>query len=117
MRLEVGQPLAFQGNNIPAGTKLAGLSALVHALAIRAPVRQLSCVSENYVRGTQKREGPWTVFDKRYWPGDTLAGHLTFAVTFAFLAQITQRPVWLEKCLGDRMDDVLGILYDRFAFD
>lgn len=80
MRLELGPPLTFQGTNLPAGTKLAGLSALAHALAIRSPVRQLRCVSENYVRGTQKREGPWTVFDKRYWPGDTLADHLTFAL-------------------------------------
>jgi hypothetical protein len=32
------------------------------------------------VRGSQRQEGGWTVFDKRYWPGDNFADHLTFAL-------------------------------------
>ncbi len=31
-------------------------------------------------RGSRRIEGGWTVFDKRYWPGDTITGHLTFAL-------------------------------------
>ena len=50
------------------------------ASAIAAPVRRPSCVSEQYVRGSHRREGGWTVFDKRYWPGETFADHLTFAL-------------------------------------
>ncbi len=59
---------------------LAGWAALVHALAIPAPVRRLSCVSEKHVSGSHRREGAWTIFDKRYWPGDTFAEHLSFAL-------------------------------------
>ena len=32
------------------------------------------------MRGSQREEGGWTVFDKRYWPGDSLADHLGFAL-------------------------------------
>lgn len=39
-----------------------------------------SCVSEQHVSGGRRAEGGWIVFDKRYWPDDTLAGHLSFAL-------------------------------------
>src|SRR5207253_5891513 len=70
----------FQDNAVPDGARLAGRAALVQALAIPAPVRRPSSVSEKHVRGTQRQEGIWTVFDKRYWPGDGFADHLTFAL-------------------------------------
>jgi hypothetical protein len=53
---------------------------LAQALAIPAPVRGPSCVSEQHVRGSRRAEGAWTVFDKRYWPGDMFAAHLGFAL-------------------------------------
>ena len=80
MRLESAPITIFQDNTIPDGANLAGWAALVHALAIPAPVRRPSCVSEKYVRGSRRRDAAWTVFDKRYWPGDTFADHLTFAL-------------------------------------
>ena len=80
MRLESAPIAVFQENTVPGGTMLAGWAALVHALAIPAPVRRLSCVSEKHVSGSHRREGPWTIFDKRYWPGDTFADHLSFAL-------------------------------------
>ena len=74
-------PIAvFQEKIVPDGTRLVGWAALVHALALRGPVRRPSCVSEQHVRGSHREEGAWTVFDKRYWPGDTFADHLTFAL-------------------------------------
>ena len=57
-----------------------GWSALVTALDIAAPVRQPSCVSEKYVRGTQRRERAWRVFDRRYQPGNAFIDHLIFAL-------------------------------------
>src|SRR6266542_5769926 len=63
-----------------APTRLAGWAALVHGLGIAAPVRRPNCVSEQYVSGSRRQEGPWTVFDKRYWPGENFADHLTFAL-------------------------------------
>jgi len=70
----------FQEKIVPGGARLAGWAALVQAFAIRGPVRRPSCVSEQHVRGSHREEEAWTVFDKRYWPGDTFADHLTFAL-------------------------------------
>ena len=80
MRLALAPVAIFQEKTVPDGTRLAGWAALVQALALRAPVRRASCVSEQHVRGSRREEGAWTVFDKRYWPGDTFAHHLTFAL-------------------------------------
>ncbi len=68
MRLESAPITVFQDNTIPDGSRLAGWAALVHAhaLAIAAPVRRPSCVSEQYIRGSRRQEQAWTVFDKRY---------------------------------------------------
>ena len=80
MCLKFTPTATFQDLPIPAGTRLAGWAALAHDLDIPAPVRRPSSVSEKHVRGNQREEGIWTVFDKRYWPGDTFADHLTFAL-------------------------------------
>lgn len=80
MRLNLNDARAFQENTVPDNAKLAGWAALVHALAIAAPVRRPSCVSEKHIRGNRREEKPWTVFDKRYWPGDNFADHLLFAL-------------------------------------
>jgi hypothetical protein len=65
---------------IPAGCRLAGWAALVSALGIAAPVRRPSCVSGQHVHGSRQRSRAVAVYDKRYWPGDTFADHLTFAL-------------------------------------
>ena len=80
MRLEAAPIAVFQEKTVPDGTRLAGWAALVQALALQAPVRRPSCVSEQHIRGSHREEGAWAVFDKRYWPGDTFADHLTFAL-------------------------------------
>jgi len=80
MDLQFEQPRAFQGAIVPAGSRLAGLAALVHGLDIQAPVRAPSSVSEGHVRGSQRREQSWTLYDKRYWPGDLVTDHLGFAL-------------------------------------
>jgi hypothetical protein len=80
MRLEPASIAIFQEKTVPVGTKLAGWAALVHALAIGAPARRPSCVSLQYIRGSRRVEGDWSVFDKRYWPGGDFVDHLTFAL-------------------------------------
>src|SRR5947209_6095131 len=80
MKLEPGTSAVFQERSIPKGTRLTGWSALVQALAVPAPVRRPSSVSEQYVSGSRRDEGGWVVFDKRYWPGDTFADQLIFAL-------------------------------------
>ena len=80
MRLEIETPLGFQDEVVPKGTQLAGWAALVQALGLQAPVRLPSCVSEKHVGGSQREEGPWRIFDKRYQPGDQFTDHLAFAL-------------------------------------
>jgi hypothetical protein len=71
MQLDLSQTAAFQELAVPGEARPAGWAALVHALAIDAPVRRPSCVSDKHVRGSRRERGGWQVFDKRYWPGDT----------------------------------------------
>lgn len=80
MDLTTGDIRVFQEKTVPQGTKLAGWARLVQALGLSAPVRRPACVSDQHVRGSSREEGAWTVFDKRYWPGETFADHLTFAL-------------------------------------
>ena len=80
MHLELEMPISFQGGGVPKGAQLAGWAALVQALGLQAPVRRPSCVSKKYIGGSQRDEGCWRVFDKRYQPGDQVTDHLTFAL-------------------------------------
>ena len=80
MRLGTTALTVFQDRSIPSGARLAGWAALAQAFAVAAPVRRPSCVAGQHVRGSQRQEGDWTVFDKRYWPGENFADHLTFAL-------------------------------------
>lgn len=80
MRLEFDTPISFQGEAVPAGTRLAGWAALVQALGLQAPVRRPSCVSEKHIRDSQREKESWRIFDKRYQPGDQFADHLAFAL-------------------------------------
>jgi len=80
MKLDFATLAAFQEKSLPPVTRLAGWSALVQALGISAPVRHPSSVSERYVSGSRREESGWTVFDKRYWPGESFADHLIFAL-------------------------------------
>jgi hypothetical protein len=80
MRLDLAPMAIFQEKTVPAGTRPAGWAALVQTLGAAAPVRRPACVSEQYVSGSRREEGAWLIFDKRYWPGETFADHLTFAL-------------------------------------
>jgi hypothetical protein len=80
MHFELETPINFQGESVPQGTQLAGWAALVQALGLQAPVLRPSCVSEKHIGGSQREEGRWRVFDKRYQPGGQFADHLTFAL-------------------------------------
>jgi len=80
MRLATPPMIVFQEKTIPHGAQLAGWALFAQHFAIPAPVRRPSCVSEQHVRGSHRHEEEWSLFDKRYWPGDTFAGHLGFAL-------------------------------------
>lgn len=80
MALELETPLTFQDRLVPKDTRLAGWAALVQGLGIAAPVRAVSAVAAGYIRGSQRKEDGWIIYDKRYWPGDRVADHLAFAL-------------------------------------
>lgn len=79
MRIEVGSKV-FQDETVPEDTRLAGWAAMTQGLGVQAPVRRPACVSVKHVSGSIREEKAWRVFDKRYWPGETLADQLTFAL-------------------------------------
>lgn len=80
MLLNVGDTNYFQNEHVPEGAELAGWAALVQALDLQAPVRNPSCISTKHIKGSQRIEGAWRVFDKRYRAGSDFADHLTFAL-------------------------------------
>ena len=80
MELYFETPVTFQDFLVPKGTRLVGWAALVHALALAAPVRKPSCVSVRHVRGSLREEKGWRIFDKRYYPGASLENHVGFAL-------------------------------------
>lgn len=80
MLLKLETPVIFHGEIVPKGTQLVGWAALVQALGLQTPVRQPSCVSGKHIRGSQREEGRFRIFDKRYRPGDRFVDHLTFAL-------------------------------------
>jgi Fic/DOC family protein len=73
-------PTYFQNEPLPDGTRPVGWVALVHGLGIKAPVRQMSCVSEKHISGSQRQEGRWLIFDKRYNPDNRPLDHIVFAL-------------------------------------
>ena len=70
----------FQEKTVPQDSRLAGWAALVRAFGVHAPVRRPSAVSRQYVKGSRREEGGWNVFDKRYWPGESVGDQLGFAL-------------------------------------
>lgn len=80
MRFEPLRTGIFQEKTVPDAVMLAGWAAIVHSLALAVPVRRPSCVAEQHISGSRREQGAWAVFDKRYWPGDTFADHLGFAL-------------------------------------
>jgi hypothetical protein len=74
------RPGTFQEKNVPTDAQLAGWAWLVQSFGVRAPVRHPSVVSDQHVKASLREAGEWTVYDKRYWPGDSFGDHLGFAL-------------------------------------
>lgn len=80
MDLKPQKPTVFQNAALPTGTTLAGLSALVQAFNVQAPVRELSCISEQNIKGHIKEDREWRVYSKRHELAPTVEAHLNFAM-------------------------------------
>lgn len=80
MKLDLTAADYFQGDLVPPGTELAGWAAIVHALGIKAPVRSPSVISQKHVGGSQRTDGRWRIWDKRYRTSGDFTDHLNFAL-------------------------------------
>ena len=78
--IKAQRPEFLQDEPVPAASRLAGWSALVHHFGISAPIVTPSCVSDNHIHGNRRMNGIWSVFDKRYAPDETFEGHIVFAL-------------------------------------
>lgn len=106
MQLEQRQPRLFGDHLLPAGSSLAGLAALAHSLGVSVPIRRPAAISGHHIRGNVKSSGPWTLYDKRYEPGDTVADHLTFALRHENLDLLVLKRLMLALPEGVLMDYV-----------
>lgn len=79
MLIKAQRPEFLQDEPVPAASRLAGWSALVHHFGILAPILRPSCVSDKHIHGNRRLNGIWSVFDKRYAPDETLEGNMNFA--------------------------------------
>lgn len=80
VELNLGTPEYFQDDPIPENTQLVGWSALIHGLKLSAPLRYPSCVSRKHIKNSQRKEGRWLIFDKRYAPSTAAIDQLVFAL-------------------------------------
>ena len=101
MKPALGKPAFFHEEPVPENTRLVGWAALMQALAIDAPLRRFSCISERHVGGTRRVAGRWDVYDKRLAPDDTLSGHLTFALRHEVIDLLVLKRVFLAINAGE----------------
>ncbi len=94
MKLNLGTPPAFQDRLVPKETRLTGWAALVDGLGIAAPVRAASTVAGGSIKGSRRKNGGWTVFDKRYWPGRHVTDHISFALRHEWLDPLVLKRVF-----------------------
>lgn len=106
MQLEHRKPRIFGDHLLPADNSLVGLAALAHSLGVSAPLRHPAVVSKDHIRGNVKTDGPWTIYDKRYEPGETVADHLTFALRHENLDLQVLKRLMLAIPEGVRMEYV-----------
>lgn len=82
MELEPQTPAIFQNLSVPGGASLAGLSALVHAFKVQAPVRHPACISQQSIKGHFRELDNWQLYSNRYQLEPTVAAHLNFAIRY-----------------------------------
>src|SRR5271154_2744543 len=95
MKLLLQKPAVFQEWALPLGTSLAGLSALVHAFKVQAPVRNPACISEQNIKGHVKEYRAWRVYSKRHELEPTIEAHLNFAMRYEHIDLLVLKRIFL----------------------
>ena len=96
MKLDHRQPRVFADQLLPADCSLVGMAALAHAFDVAAPLRFPAVVSHRHIRGSVRCDECWTVYDKRYEPGETVADHLSFALRHENLDLLVLKRLFLR---------------------
>ena len=95
MDFPIQQPAIFQDLALPTGTSLAGMSALVHAFKVLAPVRYPACVSQLNIKGHIKEQGGWRIYSKRHQLECITEAHLNFAMRYEHLDLLVLKRIFL----------------------
>jgi hypothetical protein len=95
MSIEFTSPKVFQEKHVPPQAALCGMSALVHALSIEAPVHKPACVSPRRSKESIKETSEWRIFDNKYELAQTLQAHLVFALRHEHIDLLVLKRIFL----------------------
>ena len=104
MKLTAKNITTFQDKYLPKGTELIGLSALVQALGVEAPVRHPCCVLNRRTKESVKETAEWLQFDNKYTTEKTVQAQLTFAMRHEHIDLLVLKCIFLalpEKIIAD----------------
>lgn len=73
-------PRIFREREVPADAELVGYAALANAFGVDAPIRSAACVRSRFSKTAREETPDWVLFEKRYRPDQSVAGHLTFGL-------------------------------------
>lgn len=119
MDLPPQQNMIFQNSAIPSGTILAGMSALVHAFKISAPVRYPACLSQQNIKGHIKNQGNWRIYSKRYQIESTVSAHLNFAMRYEYVDLLVLKRIFMAlppEVVADYVQSAPTSMFTRRAW-
>lgn len=96
MEIAAQKPGIFQHRALPPSTRLIGMSALVNAFGIQAPIRDPSVISDQLIRGHVRRTEDWTIYENRFAIKETIQGHLAFVFRHEKLDLLVLKRLFLK---------------------
>ena len=94
-------PRIFREREVPADAELVGYAALVNAFGADAPLRSAACVRSRFSKTAREETSNWVLFEKRYRPEQSVAGHLTFALRHEPLDMLVLKRLFETIGVGD----------------
>jgi hypothetical protein len=116
----------FRHQPLPEKSRLAGFAYIREIFQLQVPIRRAFCVSDHHIKGTLVEQGVFTVYDKRYWPGDSPIDHLEFALKFEDLDMLCLKEAiskvsiedltqWIKKTPTGKIHRKLWYYYEQFT--
>jgi len=95
MKLTLKKIPFFQDKHMPQEASLVGISALVQALNVEAPVRHPACILGHRGNQAVKETEEWRQFDNKYTVEQTVEAHLTFAMRHESIDLLVLKRIFL----------------------